>query len=69
MTCLIRIENEKECRVCDPCHCTGKYRGAAYSICNLLYKGPKESIPVAFHSDSNHNYLFTVHDLAEKFEG
>ena len=35
MTCLIRMENEKECRECDPCHCTGKYRGAENSFCNL----------------------------------
>ena len=29
----------------DHCHCTGKYRGAAHKICNLMYNTPKE-IPV-----------------------
>ena len=31
----------------DHCHYTGRYRGAAHSICNLHYKVPKE-IPVVF---------------------
>ena len=37
------------CRVRDHCHYTGKYRGAAHSICNLRYKIPRE-IPVVFHT-------------------
>ena len=31
--------NYKKVRDC--CHYTGKYRGAAHSICNLCYKVPK----------------------------
>ena len=34
--------NKKYHKVRDHCHCTGKYRGAAQSICNLRYKTPKE---------------------------
>ena len=34
-------------KVRDHCHYTGKYRGAAHSICNLKYQTPKE-VPVVF---------------------
>ena len=58
-------ENQKICYICekefctdknnkkvrDHCHYTGKYRGAAHSICNLRYKIPRE-IPVVFHNGS-----------------
>ena len=36
-------------KVRDHCHYTGKYRGAAHSICNLRYKISKE-IPIVFHN-------------------
>ena len=39
-------------KVKDHCHYSGKYRGAAHSICNLRYKIPKE-IPVVFYNGSN----------------
>ena len=35
-------------KIRDYCHSTGKYRGAAHSICNLKFKVPTE-IPVVFH--------------------
>ena len=49
-------ENDKNAfklyhKVRDHCHYTGKFRGAAHSICNLRYKTPKE-IPVVFHNGS-----------------
>ena len=34
-------DNKKYFKVKDHCHYTGKYRGAAYDICNLRYKIPK----------------------------
>ena len=34
-------------KVIDHCHFTGKYRGAAHSICNLKFNMPNE-IPVVF---------------------
>ena len=35
-------DNKKYQKVRDHCHYTGKFRGAAHSICNLRYKTPKE---------------------------
>ena len=55
-------------KIRDHCHCTGKYRGAAHSICNLNYKIPKE-IPVVFHNGSTYDYHFIIRQLAKKFKG
>ena len=60
--------NEKYHKVRDHCHYTGKYRGAAHSICNLRYKTSKE-IPVEFHNSSTYDYHFIIKELAEEFEG
>ena len=40
-------------KVRDHCHYTGKFRGAAHSICNLRYKVPQE-IPVKIHNGSKY---------------
>ena len=47
--------NKKYHKVRDYCHCTGNFRGAARSICNLRYKTPKV-IPVVFHNGSTYDY-------------
>ena len=64
--------NEKEFKlkqkVRDHCHYTGKYRGAAHSICNLNYKIPKE-IPVVFHNGSTYDYHFIIKQLVKEFKG
>ena len=64
--------NKKELKlkqkVRDHCHYTGKYRGAAHSICNLRYKISKE-IPVVFHNGSTYDYHFIIKQLARKFKG
>ena len=52
-------------KVRDHCHYTGKYRGAAHSNCNLIYKIPKE-IPVVFHNGSTYDYHFIIKQLARK---
>ena len=50
------------------CHYTGKYRGAAYSICNLRHKIPRE-IPIVFHNGSTYDYHFIIKHLATEFKG
>ena len=52
----------------DHCHYTGRFRGAAHSICNLCYKIPKE-IPVVFHNGSTHDYHFITKQIAKEFKG
>ena len=55
-------------KVRDHCHYTGKFRGAAHSICNLRYKVPQE-ISVKIHNGSNYDYHFIIRELAEEFKG
>ena len=61
-------DNKKYHKVKDHCHYTGKFRGAAHSICNLRYKTPKQ-IPTVFHNGSTYVYHFIINQLAKKFEG
>ena len=61
-------KDKKYRKVKEHCHYTGKYRGAAYSICNLKYSVPKE-IPIVFHNGSNYDSHFIMKELAEEFEG
>ena len=37
------VKDKKYCKVRDHCHCTGEYRGAVDSICNLKYSVTKNS--------------------------
>ena len=55
-------------KVKDHCHYTGKYRGVAHYICNLIYKTPKK-IPVVFHNGSPYDYHLIIRELAEEFKG
>ena len=51
---MIKIKKKKikiYQKVIDFCHYTGKFRGAAHSICNLNYKVLHE-IPVRIHDGS-----------------
>ena len=54
-------------KVRDQCHYTGKFRGAALSICNLSYKVPNE-IPVVIHN-AGYDTHFITEQLAEEFDG
>ena len=55
-------------KVRDHCHYTGKFWGAAHSICNLKYKTPKE-IPLVIHNGSAYDYHFIIKQLAKEFNG
>ena len=61
------LKDKKYCKVRDHCHYTGKYRGAAHSICNLKSSVPKET-PKVFHNGSNYDYHFIMKELADKFK-
>ena len=60
------MKDTKYCQVRDHCHCTGEYRGAAYSICSLKYSVPGD-ISIDFYNGSN-DYHFIINELAEKFK-
>ena len=64
--CKEKFCNDKNKKVRD-CHYTGKFRGVAYSECNLGYKLLNE-IPVVFHNSSTYDYHFLIKKLAEEFE-
>ena len=55
-------------KVRDHCHYTGKFRGAAHSICNLRYKVPQENT-IKIHNGSTYDYHFLIKELAEEFKG
>ena len=57
-------DKQKYHKAKDHCHYTGKYRGAAHSICNLRYKLSRK-IYIVFHSGSTYDYHFIVKKLAE----
>ena len=58
----------RDVKVRDHCHYTGKHRGAAHKIYNLMYNTPSE-IPVIFHNGSSYDYHFIIKGLAEEFDG
>ena len=61
-------ENYKNKRkVKDHCHYSGKFRGAAHSKCNLIYKVPKD-IPIIIHNASYDTHL-VINQLAKEFKG
>ena len=58
---------KKRKKVKDHCHYTGKFRGAAHSICNLRYKVPN-NIPIIIHNASYDTH-FIINQLAKEIEG
>ena len=56
---------KNHCKVTEHYHYTGKYRGAAHSMCNLKYIVPKE-IPAIFHKRSIYNYHVILKELANE---
>ena len=54
--------DEKNYKVRDHCHFTGKYRGAAHNKCNLNYRKPK-IIPVVMHNLSGYDSHLFVKNL------
>ena len=72
----INYEKATHCHICEEeidlkfrhhCHLTGKFRGAAHSICNLKYRLPK-FYPVIFHNLSGYDSHLFIKNLG-KSEG
>ena len=61
------LRGKKYRKVRDHCHYTGKYIGAAHSICNLKYSEPKKNY-IAFHNGSNYGYRVMIKKLEEEFK-
>ena len=62
--CKKYLEIKRNKKVCDHDHYTGKYGGAAHSICNLRYSTQKDR-PVLFHNGSNYDFNLIIRELAK----
>ena len=60
-------EAKKHKKVRDHDHYTGKFRGAAHSICNLRYSTQRD-IPVFFHNGTNYDFNLVIPELAKEFK-
>ena len=60
-------EAKKHKKVPDHDHYTGKFRGAAHSICTLRYSTQKD-IPVFFHNGTNYHFNLVIPELAKEFK-
>ena len=65
--CEEEIDKDKDKKVRDHCHLTGKFRGAAHNKCNLKFKIPK-FYPVIFHNLSGYDSHLFIKNLG-KSEG
>ena len=65
--CVEEIDKDEDIKVRDHCHLTGKFRGAAHSMCNLKFRLPK-FYPVIFHNLSGYDSHLFIKNLG-KSEG
>ena len=60
--CMDKDENYKNRKkVKDHCHYTGKFRGAAHSKCNVIYKVTKD-IPIIIHNTSYDFFYYSFYN-------
>ena len=59
--------NKNYRKIRDNCYFIGKYRDAAYSICNLKFNVHNET-HIVFHNGSNYDNHFIIKELANEFE-
>ena len=58
---------DKGHKVRDHCHISGKYRGAAHSVCNfkLQLQAGKTCIPVIFHNLQGYDSHFIIQEIGK----
>ena len=59
-----REYTDKDIRVRDHCHITGKYRGSAHQDCNLNFR-LTDKIPVVFHNLRGYDSHFIMQEIGE----
>ena len=58
--------SEKDIKVRDHCHITGKFRGAAHQDCNLKQIKPENvKIPVIFHNLRGYDSHFIMQSISQ----
>ena len=60
--CNGKFDDDKNYKVRDHCHFTGRYRGAAHNKCNLNYRKPNFTL-VVFHNLSGYDSHLFIKDL------
>ena len=60
--CNGKFDDDKNYKVRDHCHFTGRYRGAAHNLCNLKYRKPNFT-PVVFHNLSGYDSHLFIKNL------
>ena len=60
--CEKAFTDEKDYKVRDHCHYTGKYRGAAHNSCNIKFRRPKFT-PVIFHNLAGYDTHLFIKNL------
>ena len=56
-----KCSSEKNCKVNDNCHITGKCRGAAHNKCNINYFS-KRYLPIFFHNHKGYDLHLIIRD-------
>ena len=60
--CEGEFNDDKDVKVRDHCHFTGRYRGAAHNSCNLNYRKPNFT-PITFHNLSGYDSHLFIKEL------
>ena len=60
--CKQEFNDDKDVKVRDHCHFTGRYRGAAHNSCNLNYRKPNFT-PITFHNFSRYDSHLFIKEL------
>ena len=61
--CKQDFNNDKDVKVRDHCHFTGRYRGAAHNSCNLKYRKKPDFTPIAFHNLAGYDSHLFIKEL------